>query len=217
MSYQVPPVVTSDIHCRACALDLSLQRGEGAGVFTQLVIDGQLLFFQSCLFPHFWSSIQWDSAGFRDLRKSSGTSESLQEWRLVETGGWKAGQVTFSWCSAIGQGINVHYLCAELLLRAENCATCHGYTHEQVRNGPWPCGACWRQTAATCPCTSSLLFPGQTGGLRKPVPWGSPRGHLYLLWVADFCPVLCLHLHPSLSRPSHPALKCLPSLIRITW
>lgn len=74
-------MVTSDIHCRACALDFSLQRGEGAGVFTHSVIDGQLLFFQSCLFPHFWSSIQWDSAGLRNLRKSSGM-KTCRNWRL---------------------------------------------------------------------------------------------------------------------------------------
>lgn len=73
-------MVPSDIHCRACALDIPPKRGGSWSIYT-LSHWWTAAFFQSCLFPHFWSSIQWDSAGFRDLRKSSGT-KTCRNWRL---------------------------------------------------------------------------------------------------------------------------------------
>ena len=88
-------------------------------------------------------------------------------------------------------------------------ATCHGYTHQQVRNGPWPRDTCWRQrTGHLSPC----LFPplprvdwsfqnlSLAAHQESPLPSLSESSALALVFIS---------IPPFLS-PSHPGSEMSP-------
>ena len=90
-------MVTSEIWCLACALDLPCQRAESWGTYTLChylkaafpgVLISPFLVFQTKVYPV--PRLQWGREGFSNLRESPGKKN-------IDTSRKKTGQVTLKW------------------------------------------------------------------------------------------------------------------------